>query len=110
LHCANPNCHTIAEDILKGTLTLVEFEAAPADRLLYAEGGFPVCCARTRYFWLCEPCSEHLAIKKWNSAGPILVPLQESSSYLSELNASKIPVSKVRPAIPNRSEDLFGIA
>jgi hypothetical protein len=77
LRCANPNCHTIAEDLLKGSLTLVEFETAPANRLLYAEGGFPVCSARTRYFWLCAPCSEHLAIKKWNSAGLILVPLQE---------------------------------
>jgi hypothetical protein len=110
LHCANPYCHTIAEDLLKGSLTLVEFEAAPADRLLHAEGGFPVCCARTLYFWLCAPCAEHLAIRKWNSAGLILVPLQESGAYLSEITASKMPVSKERPTIPNRSEDLCGIA
>ena len=110
MHCANPNCHTIAEDLLKGTLALVEFETAPADRLLYAEAGFPVYSGRTRYFWLCATCSKRFAIKKWNSAGLILVPLQDSSASLSESNASKMSVSKARPAIPNRREKLFGIA
>ena len=110
MHCANPNCHTIAEDLLKGTLALVEFETDPADRLLRAEGGFPVCSARTRYFWLCAPCSKQFAIKKWNSAGLILVSLKHDSPSPSELNASKMPVSKVRPAIPIRRGELFGIA
>jgi hypothetical protein len=110
MHCANPNCHTIAEELLKGTLALVEFETAPADRLLYAEGGFPVCSAPTRYFWLCAPCSKQFAIKKWNSAGLILVPLQQNTASPPELHASKMSVSKVRPAIPIRRGELFGIA
>ena len=110
MHCANPNCHTIAEELLKGTLALVEFETAPADRLLYAKGGFPVCSARTRYFWLCAPCSKQFAIKNWDTAGLILVPLQQNTASPSELHASKMPVSRVRPAIPIRRGELFGIA
>ena len=78
MRCANPNCRSTAENLLKGILKLIEFETPPDERVLYAAGGFPVCSARTRYFWLCETCSKRLTIKKWNSTGLVLGPLFES--------------------------------
>ena len=64
MRCANPQCRAMADDLLKGILTLVEFETAPDDRILYAAGGFPVCSARTKYFWLCQTCSRIFTIRK----------------------------------------------
>lgn len=77
MHCANPKCNAIADDLLKGTLRLVEFETAPDDRILYSSGGFPVCAARTKYFWLCENCSQRFRMARWNSSGLILDPLPD---------------------------------
>jgi hypothetical protein len=110
MRCANPNCRATAENLLKGVLALVEFETPPEDRLLFAGGGFPVCSARSRYFWLCETCSKHLAIKKWNAAGLVLVPVAESTALPTALQSSRIPVSKESSAPPNRREKAFGIA
>src|SRR6516165_2799886 len=93
MRCANPNCRAVAENLLKGVLALLEFETSPEDRLLFAGGGFPVCSARTRYFWLCEMCSKHLAIKKWNAAGLILVPLAKSNASPTAFQISRMPVS-----------------
>jgi len=72
MYCANPRCRATADDLMKGTLTLVEFEALPEHRVLYAAGGFPVCSARTRYFWLCNVCSRLFTIRKWNASGLVL--------------------------------------
>jgi hypothetical protein len=74
MQCAN--CKMIAEDLLEGLLTLIEFETPPEDRLLYAGGRFPVCCAPSRYFWLCASCSKRFAIRKWNSAGLVLQQIE----------------------------------
>lgn len=74
MQCAN--CKMIAEDLLEGVLTLIEFETPPEDRLLCAGGGFPVCSAPSRYFWLCASCSRRFAIRKWNAAGLVLHPIE----------------------------------
>jgi hypothetical protein len=77
MHCVN--CKVIAEDLLKGVLRFIEFETPPEDRLLYAGGGFPVCSAPCRYFWLCASCSKRFVIRKWNSAGLLLQPIEHVS-------------------------------
>ena len=64
----------MADELLSGTLTLVEFESSPEKRILYSESGFPVCSVRTRYFWLCQKCSRLFKIRGWNSAGVVLEP------------------------------------
>jgi hypothetical protein len=105
MRCANPKCRATAENLLKGILKLMEFETPPDERLLYAAGGFPVCSAQTRYFWLCESCSKHLTVKKWNSTGPVLGPLFENSDPLSAVRHPRVPVPKTGPAVLNRSEN-----
>jgi hypothetical protein len=42
MHCANPNCRRKAEDLLDGTLWLLETELPPDDRITGAAGGFPM--------------------------------------------------------------------
>jgi hypothetical protein len=88
MQCAN--CKMIAEDLLEGVLTLIELETPPEDRLLYAGGGFPVCSAPSRYFWLCASCSKSFAIRKWNSAGLILQPIERVARLPRRLPFSKM--------------------
>jgi hypothetical protein len=108
MHCANPNCMVIADELLKGTLKLVEFETAPDERLLYSSGGFPVCSARTRYFWLCQKCSHMFAISKWNSSGVILERLPENDPRYGSIAARK-PASQESPD-DRRPERLYPAA
>ncbi len=110
MRCANPKCRLTAENLLKGILKLIEFETPPDERLLYAAGGFPVCSARTRYFWLCESCSKHLTIKKWNSTGLVLGSLFESGDLQPAVPPPQRPVPRAGPAVPNRGERLSGAA
>jgi hypothetical protein len=77
MHCANPNCRRKAEDLLDGTLWLVESEVPPDDRITGAAGGFPVCSVRSRYFWLCAECSRVLIVKKWRPPELFFERLQE---------------------------------
>ena len=84
MRCANRNCSEMADDLLSGTLTLMEFETAPEERIVYATGGFPVCAARTRYFWLCRECSRLFTIRKWDSSGLVLEPLPAYSASPGE--------------------------
>jgi hypothetical protein len=88
MQCAN--CKMIAEDLLEGVLTLIEFETPPEDRLLYAGGGFPVCSAPSRYFWLCASCSKNFAIRKWNSAGLMLQPIEPMAPLPRRLPLSRM--------------------
>jgi hypothetical protein len=92
MHCAN--CKMIAEDLLEGVLTLIELETHPEDRLLYAGGGFPVCSAPSRYFWLCASCSKNVAIRKWNSAGLVLQPIERVA-----LSPRRFPVSSLNGSL-----------
>ena len=98
MRCANPQCGVIAEDLLKGTLTLIEFETPADERILHAAGGFPVCSAQTRYFWLCEACSRMFRIRKWNSSGLVLEPLWRGFTSDADLQNERKPVSPVSPA------------
>lgn len=109
MRCANPSCRLVADELLKGTLRLLEFETAPDDRVLYSAGGFPVFTARTRYFWLCEACSRRFAITKWNSSGVILERFPGSDSPLVSTTARK-PASSESREPAKRSEGLFGTA
>jgi hypothetical protein len=93
MRCANPSCRSDAADLFKGILRLMEFETDPDDRILQASGGFPVCSARTRYFWLCETCSHLFTMKKWNSSGLILETTWDRWSLDSESYEPKKPVS-----------------
>lgn len=47
-------------------------EALPEERTKRSEWGFPICCVPTRFFWLCERCSQYLVVKRWTTGGIVL--------------------------------------
>jgi len=108
MRCANPNCRVMADDLMKGILTLVEFETPPDDRISYASGGFPVCSARTRYFWLCEKCSYNFAIRKWNASGLILEPIYRDAP--PESQSVRKTASAESPAGPGLRDGRYRVA
>jgi hypothetical protein len=110
MRCANPNCNVMADDLLTGTLTLVEFETAPDDRILHAGGGFPICVARTRYFWLCATCSRLFRILKWNSAGPILESQHGQESWTPEPYVRRKAARTANVSERDRSRRSYGAA
>jgi hypothetical protein len=109
MHCANPNCRAMADELLKGTLTLVEFESSPDDRVLFSAGGFPVYSARTRYFWLCQTCSHMFTIRGWNRSGLILRPLPDNDARSTSPAARKF-VSREASDISDPPERFLGAA
>ena len=109
MRCANPNCRAMADELLKGTLRLIEFETTPDDRVLYSAGGFPVCTARTKYFWLCEACSRRFTILKWNSRGVMLEQLP-GSDLPTISTTEREPASQERSDRLSRSERYYGTA
>jgi hypothetical protein len=109
MRCANPDCRAMADNLLKGTLALVEFETPPEDRIMYAGGGFPVCTARTKYFWLCEKCSRFFTIRKWNASGLVLESKNREGSRLPEPQAGRKPATAI-PSAPQSPRRLYGAA
>src|SRR5436305_8551660 len=107
--CANPKCRAMADNLLRGTLALVEFETPPEDRILYAAGGFPVCSTRTKYFWLCETCSRFFTIRRWNSSGLMLSPHHHADTSLPGPETGRKTVSTANPASP-KDQRLHGAA
>jgi hypothetical protein len=103
MRCANRDCNAMADDLMSGSLKLMEFEMDPGDRLLHAAGGFPICIARTRYFWLCERCSRKLTISRWNSSGVILEGLPGRGA------PDRKPSSQERHVV-NRRGGMYGAA
>ena len=69
MHCANPECDHVANDLTIGVLRLIEIDVPPEQRVTRSEWGFPVCVVRSRYFWLCERCCEVLSIRRWTENG-----------------------------------------
>jgi hypothetical protein len=99
MRCANPACCLRSQDLHDGSLRLIELDVAPEDRILGAEGGFPICNVPTRYFWLCANCSRVLSIKRWTSTELMLEPREDAPPSL-HTHGSRKPVV--------RTESRFG--
>lgn len=98
MQCANPYCRTSAQNQPGGTLRLMEMEVPPDDRVIGADGGFPVCCAQSRYFWLCAQCSRELVLRKWTSSEVIIEPRRAGFTSLQELRGRTAPIVETRSA------------
>lgn len=94
--CANPACGLRSQDLHDGTLRLVELDVEPEDRILGADGGFPICNVPTRYFWLCANCSRVLTIKRWTSTGLIFESREDMNAPpFLHAHGSRKPVVRV---------------
>jgi hypothetical protein len=90
MQCANPKCRRDALDLQTGTLCLIELSLPPDERIIRADGGFPVAVAPSRYFWLCPECSRIWKMKRWTSAGVDLEPNRQDWRQTQEAQAEKI--------------------
>lgn len=80
MQCMNPNCRQEAQDLHTGTLRLLELAIPPLERVVRADGDFPVVAVPSRFFWLCSQCSRAWRMKCWTTAGLVLVPNQPDNS------------------------------
>lgn len=76
MHCANPECRQVMQDLYQGTLVLLELDVPPDERIVRSESGFPVCTVPSKYFWLCPQCSSLWIMKRWTATGLVLEPTQ----------------------------------
>jgi hypothetical protein len=96
MRCVNPECREDAEDLHTGTLRLLELAIPPEERIVRAEGGFPIVVVPSRYFWLCSQCSRVWKMKRWTPAGLLLEPLPLDSGQEQVLQTVKVaPATQV---------------
>jgi len=44
----------------------------PEERVIRSDGGIPICCVLSRYFWLCERCFKVFVFRRWTADGVVL--------------------------------------
>jgi hypothetical protein len=93
MHCANPECGRAAHDLTSGVLRLIELDVPPDQRITRSDSGFPICVARSRYFWLCEQCCEVLRIRSWIDSGLVFEYRSSSPSTKETAQEFGFPVA-----------------
>lgn len=100
MRCANSDCNKAACDLTTGTLRLLELDVPPEERVLRSDWGFPICAVPSRYFWLCEHCSQFLNIRRWTKEGLILDFKVKAHSDRGEVKEERLPVASTnRPPL-----------
>lgn len=94
MHCANPECSRAANDLTIGLLRLIELEVSPEQRVARSDGGFPICVAPSRYFWLCEKCCEVLSIRNWTSDGLVFESRKRLPSMKKTVQQIDLPMAR----------------
>lgn len=94
MRCANPNCDQTASDVTSGSLRLLELEVPPEQRVVRSDGGFPICCVPSRYFWLCDGCSRFLRIRRWTKDGLVLECRVDQDEKNRRVQETKRPVAR----------------
>jgi hypothetical protein len=94
MNCANPECGRAANDLTSGALRLIELDVSPEQRVTRSDGGFPICVARSRYFWLCEQCCEVLSIRYWTGDGLVFERRANRPSMKKAVQEIGLPVTR----------------
>ena len=95
MHCANPECGCVADDLTSGVLRLIELDVPPEQRVTRSDWGFPICAVRSRYFWLCVQCCEVLSIRRWTGNGLIFEHRTNGPAIQKAVQEIGLPVSRV---------------
>jgi hypothetical protein len=98
MRCANPECGIVAHDLTRGILRLVEMKVPPETRVTRSEWGFPICTVPSRYFWLCDKCSEVLNLRGWTEDGLIFDPIVNQVRGMRTLPEPRLPAQKASPS------------
>jgi hypothetical protein len=73
MRCANPQCSKELLYLREGTLSLLEMEPHSDDQFQSDLGAFAMRSVPSKYFWLCGECTKTLVVKRWTTAGIVLV-------------------------------------
>jgi hypothetical protein len=98
--CANPQCSKELLYFREGTLNLLEMESNSDDQFQSDVGAFAMRSGRSKYFWLCGECTKTLFLKRWTTAGLVLV-------HRDQKTAGSHPNLAVRPATPATTRPRF---
>ncbi len=90
LQCANQQCSKELLYLREGTLTLLEMESHSDDQFQSDAGAFAMRSVPTKFFWLCGVCSKTLIVKRWTTAGQVLV-LRNQKTAGSHSNVAARP-------------------
>jgi len=73
IQCANPQCSKELLYLREGTLNLLEMESHSDDRFESDIDAFAMRSVPSKFFWLCGECTKTLTLKRWTTAGLVLV-------------------------------------
>jgi hypothetical protein len=98
LQCANPQCSKEVLYLREGTLNLLEMESHSDDRFQSDVGAFAMRSVPSKFFWLCGECTKTLVVKRWTTAGLVLVLRnQKTADSDSNLAARPATAATTRP-------------
>jgi hypothetical protein len=89
--CANPQCSKELVYLREGTLNLLELESHSDDQSQSDVGAFAIRSVPSKFFWLCGECTKTLILKRWTTAGLVLV-------HRNQKTAGNHPNLAARPA------------
>jgi hypothetical protein len=92
LQCANPQCSKELFYLREGTLNLLEMESHSDDQFQSDVGAFAMRSVPSKFFWLCGECTKTLIVKRWTTAGLVLV-LRNQKTAGSDPNLAARPVT-----------------
>jgi hypothetical protein len=99
MQCANPRCSKELLYLREGTLNLLEMGSHSDNQFQSDVGAFAMRSVPSRYFWLCGECSKTLIVKRWTTAGIVLV-------LRNPKTAGSHPNLAARPATPATTRPL----
>ena len=73
MRCANPQCSKELLYLREGRLNLLEMEPHSDDQFQSDVGAFAMRSVPSKYVWLCGECTKTLIVKRWTTAGIMLV-------------------------------------
>jgi hypothetical protein len=92
LQCANPQCSKELFYLREGTLNLLEMESHSDDQFQSDVGAFAMRSVPSKFFWLCGECTKTLIVKRWTTAGLVLV-LRNQNTAGSDPNLAARPAT-----------------
>lgn len=109
MQCANPQCSKELLYFREGTLELLELESRSDEQLRPDNGAFATSSSPSKFFWLCGECTKTHIVKRWTSAGLVLVLRNQNTAgsrpHLAARPATAAttrppPVSLTVPSLP----------
>ena len=97
MQCANPQCSKELLYLREGTLNLLEMEPHSDDQFQSDIGAFAMRSVPSKYFWLCGECTKTLIVKRWTTAGIVLV-LRNQKTAGSRPNLAAPPATSATTA------------